>query len=46
MTVNSGIKRVVANVEYPDNTFKDLFSGTGVEFFTLQLGSFSINRLL
>jgi dCMP deaminase len=46
MTVNAGIKRVVANIEYPDNTFKELFSGTGIKFSTLQLGSFSIDRLL
>jgi dCMP deaminase len=46
MTVNAGIKRVVANIEYPDNTFKELFSETGIKFSTLQLDSFSINRLL
>jgi dCMP deaminase len=46
MTVNAGIKRVVANIEYPDNTFKELFSLTGIEFSTLQLGNFSIDRLL
>jgi dCMP deaminase len=46
MIVNAGIKRIVANIEYPDNTFKELFSETGIEFSTLQLGSFSIDRLL
>jgi dCMP deaminase len=46
MTVNAGIKRVIASIEYQDNTFKELFSGTGVEFSTLQLDGFSIDRLL
>ncbi|BAV58802.1 cytidine deaminase [Endomicrobiia bacterium] len=46
ITVNAGIKRVIANIEYPDNTFKELFSVTGIEFSTLQLDNFSINRLL
>jgi dCMP deaminase len=46
MTVNAGIKRVVANTEYPDNTFKELFSEIGVEFSMLHLSNFSINRLL
>jgi dCMP deaminase len=46
MIVNAGIKRVVANIEYPDNTFKELFSETGIEFSILQLGSFSVDRLL
>jgi dCMP deaminase len=46
MTVNAGIKRVVANIEYPDNTFKELFSEAGIEFSMLQLSNFSIYRLL
>jgi dCMP deaminase len=46
MTVNAGIKKVVTNIKYPDNTFQELFSGTGIEFSTLQLSNFSIDRLL
>ncbi|MCA6080204.1 MAG: dCMP deaminase family protein [Endomicrobium sp.] len=46
MTVNAGIKRVVTDIEYPDNTFKELFSETRIEFSTLKLDNFSICRLL
>jgi dCMP deaminase len=46
MIVNVGIKRVAASIEYPDDTFKELFSTTGIEFSTLQLNNFSIDRLL
>jgi len=46
MIINAAIKRVVMNVEYPDNTFKELFSAAGVEFLILELSNFSINRLL
>jgi dCMP deaminase len=46
MTVNAGIKRVVTDIEYPDNTFKELFSEAGIEFSTLKLDNFSIHQLL
>jgi dCMP deaminase len=46
MIVNAGIKRVVANTEYPDNIFKELFSEIGIEFSMLHLSNFSIDRLL
>ncbi|MDR1511519.1 MAG: dCMP deaminase family protein [Endomicrobium sp.] len=46
MIINAAIKKVITAVEYPDNSFKELFSASGIEFFTLQLNSFSISRLL
>ncbi|MDR0398432.1 MAG: cytidine/deoxycytidylate deaminase family protein [Endomicrobium sp.] len=46
MIVNAGIKKVVADIEYPDTTFKELFSEAGVEFSTLHLNNLSIAQLL
>ena len=46
MIVNAGIKKVVMNIEYPDATFKELFSEAGIEFYTLQLGNLSIVQVL
>ncbi|MDR1400918.1 MAG: cytidine/deoxycytidylate deaminase family protein [Endomicrobium sp.] len=46
MIVNAAIKKVVADVEYPDNSFKELFSAAGVKFLILRINNFSINRLL
>jgi len=46
MIVNAAIKRVVMNVEYPDNAFKELFSAAGVEFINLQVRNFSISQFL
>jgi dCMP deaminase len=46
MIVNSGIKKVVADIEYPDNTFKELFSEAGIEFSTLHLNNLSIAQVL
>ncbi|MDR3256756.1 MAG: cytidine/deoxycytidylate deaminase family protein [Endomicrobium sp.] len=46
MIVNAGIKRVVTNIEYPDNIFKELFSEAGIDFSTLQLNNLSITQLL
>jgi len=46
MIINAAIKKVVTDIEYPDNSFKELFSASGIKFFTLQLNNFSINRLL
>jgi dCMP deaminase len=37
MIVNAGIKRVVADIDYPDNTFKDLFLEANIKFSTLHL---------
>jgi dCMP deaminase len=34
MIVNAGIKKVIMGAEYPDNTFKELFSEVGIEFFS------------
>ncbi|GHT51407.1 cytidine deaminase [Endomicrobiia bacterium] len=46
MIVNAGIKKVVMGIEYPDNTFKELFSEVGIEFSTLQLNNLSIAQVL
>ena len=46
MIINAAIKKVVTDIEYPDNSFKELFSVAGVKFFTLKLNNFSISRLL
>ncbi|GHT68578.1 cytidine deaminase [Endomicrobiia bacterium] len=46
MIVNAGIKKVVVGIEYPDNTFKELFSEVGIEFSTLQLNNLSIAQVL
>ncbi|MDR1663166.1 MAG: cytidine/deoxycytidylate deaminase family protein [Endomicrobium sp.] len=46
MIVNTEIKKVIADIEYPDAAFKELFSETGVEFSTLHLNSTSIIQLL
>jgi dCMP deaminase len=46
MIINAGIKRVIMNVEYPDSTFKELFSEVGIKFYTLQLNNLSITQVL
>jgi dCMP deaminase len=46
MIVNAGIKKVVADIEYPDNTFKELFSEVGIGFSTLHLNNLSIAQVL
>ncbi|WP_374129526.1 cytidine/deoxycytidylate deaminase family protein [Candidatus Endomicrobiellum agilis] len=46
MIVNAGIKKIIANIEYPDNTFKELFSEAKVEFSTLHLNNLSITQVL
>jgi dCMP deaminase len=37
MIINAGIKKVVANTEYPDVTFNELFSEAEIEFSILHL---------
>ncbi|AKL97644.1 deoxycytidylate deaminase [Endomicrobium proavitum] len=44
MIVNAGIKRVVAGIEYPDNSYKDLFNQASVEYTTLQIKDFAISQ--
>ncbi|MDR3274844.1 MAG: cytidine/deoxycytidylate deaminase family protein [Endomicrobium sp.] len=46
MIVNAGIKRVVMNIQYPDNAFKELFSQAGIDFSRLQINNFIITQLL
>ncbi|MDR3306737.1 MAG: cytidine/deoxycytidylate deaminase family protein [Endomicrobium sp.] len=46
MIANAGIKKVVADIEYPDNTFKELFSEAEVEFFALRLNNLSIAQVI
>jgi dCMP deaminase len=46
MIVNAGIKKVVADIGYPDVTFKELFSEVEVEFYTLHLNTLYIAQLL
>ena len=46
MIVNAGIKKIVMDIEYPDTTFRELFSEAGVEFSVLQLRNFSITQVL
>ncbi|MDR3253815.1 MAG: dCMP deaminase family protein [Endomicrobium sp.] len=46
MIVNAGIKRVVMNIQYPDNAFKELFSQAGIDFSRLQINNFVITQLL
>jgi dCMP deaminase len=45
MIVNAGIKRVVADIEYLDNTFKDLFLDANIKFFTLHLENLIIAQV-
>jgi dCMP deaminase len=44
--VNAGIKKVVMEIEYPDSTFKELFSEKKVKFSILKLSNLSIAQLL
>lgn len=37
MIANSGIKRVVMDIEYPDKSYKDLFDEAGIETAVLHL---------
>jgi dCMP deaminase len=46
MIVNTNIRKVLISTEYPDKTFKELFSEAGVEFSMLQLSNFSIAQVL
>ncbi|MDR0956350.1 MAG: dCMP deaminase family protein [Endomicrobium sp.] len=46
MIINAGIKKVIMNIEYPDSTFKELFSEVGIKFYTLQLNNLSITQVL
>ncbi|MDR0724280.1 MAG: cytidine/deoxycytidylate deaminase family protein [Endomicrobium sp.] len=45
MIGNAGIKRVVADIEYPDETFKKLFLEANIEFSTLHLEDLIIAQL-
>jgi len=44
--VNTGITKVITNIEYPDNESKQLFLAAGIERLSLQVADLSITRLL
>lgn len=46
MIVNAGIKRVVACVEYPDPSFKDLFNQAGIEYSSMKVPNLTISQKL
>ncbi|MDR1522559.1 MAG: cytidine/deoxycytidylate deaminase family protein [Endomicrobium sp.] len=45
MIVNAGIKKVVADIEYPDDTFRKLFFEVNIEFSTLHLKDLTIAQV-
>lgn len=46
MIVNAGIKKVVADIEYPDNSFNKLFLEAKIEFSSLHLNNIHISQFL
>lgn len=44
MIVNAGIKKIVACIEYPDSSFKDLFSQAGIEYSAMEIPNLIISR--
>ncbi len=44
MIVNAGIKKIVACIEYPDPSFKDLFSQAGIEYSAMEIPNLIISR--
>lgn len=44
MIANAKIKRVVMNIEYPDETFKDLFKEAGILFETISIPDLIITQ--
>jgi dCMP deaminase len=45
MIVNAAIKKVVVDVEYPDNSFKKLFAEAKVEILNLKTKNLTISQL-
>jgi dCMP deaminase len=44
MIANAKIKRVVMNIEYPDETFKSLFKEAGIQFETMNIPELTITQ--
>ena len=44
MIANAKIKRVVMNIEYPDETFKNLFKEAGILFETMSIPDLTITQ--
>lgn len=44
MIANAGIKKVVMSIVYPDNSYKELFSEAGIEYYSLNIENLSISR--
>jgi len=46
MIVNAGIKKVTACIEYPDPSFKELFSQAGIEYSSIEAPNLIISQKL
>ncbi|MBO7611896.1 MAG: cytidine/deoxycytidylate deaminase family protein [Elusimicrobia bacterium] len=44
MIANAKIKRVVMSIEYPDETFKNLFKEAGIEFVSMPIPDLTITQ--
>ena len=44
MIANAKIKRVVMSIEYPDETFKELFKEAGIEFVSMPIPNLTITQ--
>jgi len=46
MIVNAGIKRVVSCIDYPDNSFKELFGQAEIEYSCIKVPNLEISQKL
>ena len=44
MIANAKIKRVIMSIEYPDETFKNLFKEAGIQFETMSIPNLTITQ--
>ena len=44
MIANAKIKRVVMSIEYPDETFKELFKEAGIEYVSMPIPDLTITQ--
>ena len=44
MIANAKIKRVVMSIEYPDETFKNLFKEAGIQFESMSIPELTITQ--